>query len=203
MILSSSILAVAAIGVRLRRSTGVERQQLKLVLYPAAIFVGGFIGASLVEIPIFWTMSLLGLASVAIGVGIAILRHRLFDIDLVIRRTLVYGAVVGVLGAVYVVLVLGLQTVLSELTGGDTLPVALSTLVIAALFGPVQARVRAIVDRRFYRSRYDAQRTVDLFTGRLRDEVELEAVGRTLVEVAGRAVRPSSASVWLRAGPSR
>lgn len=142
-------------------------------------------------------------ASVPISAGIAILRYQLYDIDLVIRRTLVYGALVAVLGAVYVALVLGLQAALTGLTGGDTLPVALSTLVIAAMFGPVRARVRAIVDRHFYRSRYDAQQTVELLAGRLRDEVELDAVGRTLLDVAGRAVQPTSASVWLRGGSSR
>jgi hypothetical protein len=129
---------------------------------------------------------------------VAILRHRLFDIDLVIRRTVVYAAVVAILGAAYVGLVLVLQSVLAGVTRNETFPVALGTLAIAALFGPVRAQVRAAVDRRFYRSTYDAQRTLEAFSGRVRDEVELEAVGRTLVEVTGQTIRPTSASVWLR-----
>jgi len=95
-------------------------------------------------------------------------------------------------------LVLALQSVLSGVTGGETLPVALSTLVIAALFGPARARVREAVDRRFYRSRYDAQRTLEQFAGQLRDQVELEAVGRSLVDVAGQAVRPAAIGIWVR-----
>ena len=97
---------------------------------------------------------------------------------------------------------LGLQILLSGLTGSGAVPAALSTLAIAALFGPVRARVRAVVDRRFYRSQYDAQHTLEGFAGRLRDELELEAVARTLVEVAGDAVRPASAGVWVRPRPS-
>jgi hypothetical protein len=195
--------AIAAIVLRFRRSTGVERQQLKLVLFPATCFVSGLIAAAFIQEEGLWTLALFGLASVAVGVGVAILRYRLYDIDLVIRRTLVYGALVAILGLVYVGLVIGLQAVLVPLTGGDTLPVALSTLAIAALFGPVRARVRALVDRRFYRSRYDAQQIVGSFAGRLRDEVEVEAVGRALLDATGRAVRPSAATIWIRRGSSR
>ncbi len=189
-LLVMTLLAAAALIARFRGSRGIERQQLKFLLYAVFIFVVGVLGER--------TFAAFGLAAVAVGIGIAILRHRLFDIDVVIRRTLVYGALVAVLGAVYVALVLGLQAVLSELTGGGTLPVALSTLAIAALFGPVRRRVREVVDRRFYRSRYDHQRMVESFGSRLRDEVDLEAVGRTLVDVADRAVRPASASLWVR-----
>jgi hypothetical protein len=116
----------------------------------------------------------------------------------VIRRTLVYGAVVAILGGVYVVLVVALQALLADVTGGQTLPVAVSTLAIAALFGTVRRRIRAAVDRRFYRSRYDAQRTLETFAANLRDEVAIETVGTTLVTVAGRALQPATASVWLR-----
>jgi hypothetical protein len=146
-----------------------------------------------------WTAVMLTLAAIPVCAGIAILRYRLYDVDLVIRRTLVYALVSALLGAAYVVLVLALTATLSSFVGGQGLPVALSTLVIAALFGPVRARVRDLIDRRFYRSRYDAQRTLEAFTTRLRDEVELEAVGLTLVDVAGRAVRPTSVGVWIRA----
>lgn len=108
------------------------------------------------------------------------------------------GVDLVVLGALYVGLILALQAALAGLTGGGTLPVALSILAIAALFGPVRSRVRALVDRRFYRSRYDAQRTVEAFAARLRDQVELDAVGRTLTTAADEAVRPASVGVWIR-----
>jgi hypothetical protein len=144
---------------------------------------------------LFGTLTLIPAAA-----GIAILRYRLYDIDVVIRRTLVYGGLLAVLGVVYVALVLGLQTALSGVTGEGPLPVALSTLAIAALFGPARRRVRELVDRRFYRSRYDAQRTLEQFAGRLRDQVELETIGAALVDVAGDAVRPASATVWVRSG---
>ncbi len=195
--------AVISLVVRFRRSRSLERQQIKWLLYPAAIFVAGLALAAATSDTAAWSLALLGLSGFPIGVGIGILRHRLFDIDLVIRRTLIYGALVAILGAVYVGLVLALQSVLSGFIGGETLPVAISTLVIAAMFGPVRARVQRMVDRRFYRSRYDARQTLERFAGQLRDQVEVDAVGRSLVDVAAQAVRPASAGVWVRGGPAR
>ena len=195
------VLAIAATVVRIRRSRGAERQQLKWLLYPVAVFVVAIATASVTQQAWSWTLALISFAGIPIAAGIAILRYRLYDIDVVIRRTLVYGVLVGVLGLVYVSMVLVLQAALSQITGGETLPVALSTLAIAALFGPVRSRVRALVDRRFYRARYDAQRTLEAFAGRLRDEVELDAVGGTLVMVAGRAVQPVSMNLWVRRRP--
>jgi hypothetical protein len=192
------VLAVVATAVRMRRSRGAERQQLKWLIYPVGIFVSALAVGIVTEQPLAWSTALVSFAAVPVCAGIAILRYRLYDIDVVIRRTLVYGAVVAVLAVVYVALVLVLQVALSAVTGGETLPVALSTLAIAALFGPVRARVRQLVDRRFYRSRYDAQRTLETFAARLRDEVELEAVGDALVAVADRAVQPATAGVWIR-----
>ncbi len=203
-----TFIAIAAIAVRLRRAEGAERQQLKWLLFPLAVFVltisTGF--AVVVSVPpasaddFVWifTVALVALGVVPISAGIAILRYRLYDIDVVIRRTVVYGAVVAILGISYIALVVGLQSALSQFSGNDTLPVALSTLMIAALFGPVRTRVRQIVDRRFYRSRYDAQRTVEAFAGHLRDEVELDAVRQALATSVGDAVRPASIGVWLR-----
>jgi amino acid transporter len=146
-----------------------------------------------------FTVALAALAIVPVAAGIAVLRFRLYDIDVVIRRTIVYSAVVAILGASYLALVVALQSALTLLGGNDGLPVALSTLMIAAIFVPVRARARRIVDRRFYRSRYDAQRTVESFAGRLRDQVELEAVRQELSVAAGEAVRPASIGVWVRA----
>ena len=201
-VVAGAVLAAAGLAPRLRRATGVERQQLKWITYAAtlhgiswillAIDLPGALG-DLAKYVVFGTLTLIPLAA-----GIAILRYRLYDIDVVIRRTLVYAGVVAILAVAYVVLVLVLQGVLSRATGGQALPVALSTLATAALFGPVRAQVRAAVDRRFYRSRYDARRTVEAFAARLRDEVELEMVDAMLVAVARDALRPTSAGLWIR-----
>ena len=202
LVILGAVITTAGLVPRLRRATGIERQQLKWITFAAALHGGSWIVLALeppglageaAQYILFATLVLIPLAA-----GVAVLRYRLYDIDVVIRRTLVYGAVVAILAGVYVSLVLGLQSVLSGATGGGTLPVALSTLAIAALFGPVRARVRAIVDRRFYRSRYDAQRTLELFAARLRDQVELDAVAGSLVGAADRVMQPSSISVWVR-----
>ena len=207
------VLAVPALFLRWRGADRLERAQLKWFAYSIAL-----LAVVVVVIVPFWELieslpsavdamfTVLTVASVAaipISAGAAILRYRLFDIDLVIRRTLVYGLVVVVLGAIYVGLVLALQVALVGVTGGETLPVALSTLAIAALFGPVRAQVREAVDRRFYRSRYRADRALGIFAARLRDQVELESVGRILVDATAQTVQPSSASVWLRSSTVR
>jgi hypothetical protein len=203
LVLFGAIAAAAGLVLRLRRTHGVERQQVKWVAFAGALNGAAWIVLAL-DLPgtagelalyaLFGTLILIPVAA-----GIAILRYRLYEIDVVIRRTLVYGVLVGILAVVYVALVVGLQAVLSPVTRENTAAVAVSTLVIAALFGPVRARVRDVVDRRFYRSRYDAQRTMEAFAGRLRDQVELEAVGIALAEAAGRTVHPSRAGVWIRA----
>jgi hypothetical protein len=199
------VAAALAMLLRFRRGGPVVRAQVKWVATAAALLLvtesGNLATFNAVDpyAQPFWLItSTISLALIPIAIGIAILRYRLYDIDVVIRRTLVYGVVVAILGGVYAALVLALQTVLADLTGGGTLPVAVSTLVIAALFGPLRARVRAAVDRRFYRSRYDAQRTLEAFSTRLRDEVAVDAVGRALADVASRAVRPASVAIWLR-----
>ena len=202
------LLTVPALLTRWRGADGVERAQLKW--FASSIALLAFIVVAIVpvwelveDLPpavdgLFTALTIGSVAAIPMSAGIAILRYRLYDIDVVIRRTLVYGAVVGVLAVVYASLVLVLQAPLSAVTGGGTLPVALSTLAIAALFGPLRARVRAVVDRRFYRSRYDAQRTAEAVAGRLRDQVELEAVGGLLADASNRAVQPAFAAVWLR-----
>jgi MFS family permease len=203
LLVAMAALAIGSVVHRLRTSPGPQRQQLKWLLLPAAIFLAGLFASSLtfnVEPvnTISWTISLIGLASLPVAVGIAILRYRMFDIDLVIRRTLVYSLVVGVLAAAYAGIVLALQAPLSGVTGGGPLSVAASTMAVAALFGPVRSHVRRIVDRRFYRARYDAARTVDAFAARLREEVEIESVGTTLATAAARTVQPASIGVWIR-----
>jgi hypothetical protein len=201
-LLAGAILAGVGLVPRLRRATGIERAQLKWITYVAALHglswlvlaldLPGIAGL-LAEDALFLTLALLPVAA-----GIAILRYRLFEIDVVIRRTLIYGAVVVVLGGLYVLTILALQTLLTHVTGGQTLPVALSTLIIAVLFGPVRGRIRELVDRRFYRSRYDVARAHEALVDRLRDTADPDALIPLVTYAVAEAIQPSSVSVWVR-----
>ncbi|MEO6578655.1 MAG: hypothetical protein ABIO99_07145 [Candidatus Limnocylindria bacterium] len=199
--LSGIVVGSVSMLVRLRRSRGVERQQLKWIAGAAALFAA----SALTAYPIFGDVlgqiiTLGAFGSIPIAAGIAILRYRLYDIDVIIRRTLVYGALTLVLGAAYVGSVLGLQALLSPFTANNGPAVAVSTLAVAALFGPVRRRTQGVVDRRFYRSRYDAQRILEAFASRLRDEVDIDSLADALRDATHSTVRPASASVWLRIG---
>jgi hypothetical protein len=190
--------AVVSLVLRFRRSRGAERQQLKWFVY-SAVLVGLSLIASIL-IPAYERSEVSGLvfglaiSLIPVSCGIAILRYRLYDIDRIINRTLVYGALTVLLAAVYVGLVVGLGTLIGE----NTIVVAASTLLVAALFRPARRRIQALIDRRFYRSKYDAARTLEAFTARLREEVDLDSLTGALVGVVRDTMQPARASLWLR-----
>jgi hypothetical protein len=195
-----ALAAIASVVIRFRRAQGVERQQLKWVAAAAALLPVVFTGAGLASDAgeLGYAMLLGGLLIVAVAVGIAMLRYRLYDLDLVINRTLVYGALTATLAGAYAGGVLLLQFVLQPVTQDSKLAVAGSTLAVAALFRPARARIQTWVDRRFYRSRYDATRTLTAFSTGLRDEVDLEALAGRLRSVVGATMHPAHVSLWLR-----
>jgi hypothetical protein len=195
--------SAASLVVRFRRSRGIERQQLKLFTYASALFVSVFVLNGLLDLIFEIRLSEPMEATIAlpaVGAGAAILRYRLYDIDLVINRTLVYGLLTAVLAAVYVGAVAGIGSVARALTGqeSNSLVIVVSTLAVAALFRPLRARLQTFIDRRFYRQRYDAAATLDGFSARLRDQVDLESLRNEVVSVAGTTMQPTHASLWLR-----
>ena len=197
-VLFGFVLAVGSIVVRFRRSTGVERAQVKWLIAAVALMGLAFPVSYLTELgPIVDAVSVLIGCLVPISIGIAVLRYRLYDIDRIVSRSLSWAIVTGALLVAFVALVIGLQSLLDGLTQGGTLAVALSTLVTAALFQPVRRRVQRVVDRRFDRAGYDADRTAVAFGDRLRNEVDLDTLAIDLQATVGHAVRPSSAAIWL------
>jgi hypothetical protein len=194
-----ALLALSAVSLvlRLRRAAGVERQQLKWFVYAVALFALVFPPSIIVLGDGRLIVFLLPLVPAA--AGIAILRYRLFDIDVVINRTLVYGALTVMLAAAYFATVVASQYVFRALTGQESqLAIVASTLTIAALFVPLRRRVQAFVDRRFYRSKYDARKTLEAFSVKLRDETDLDALRDDLVGVVRETMQPAYISLWLR-----
>ena len=195
-----ALVAPIALVVRFRRSRGVERQQLKWLTYTAAIAFGLALAAYAAPsgpIAILDVTSIFGIALLPIAIGIAILRYRLYDIDIVIERTLVYGATTGAIAVAFFGGLVLLQAALRPITSGSELAVAASTLGSFALFQPIRRWIQQIVDRRFYRSRYDAARTLDAFAEDVRNDVDLESVRTHLIAATGRTMSPAHASLWL------
>ena len=193
---AGALAGVASLVVRYRAARGVERQQLKWVALAGPFALLGWTlagildGSDLLFIPPF--------IAIPVAAGIAILRYQLFDVDRLINRTLVYGALTVLLGGAYVGLVLLGQSLSSSFVGGGNLAIAVSTLLVAALFLPLRSRIQRFVDRRFYRRRYDAQRTLEGFGARLREQVELEALRTDLGTVVAETMQPTHVAVWLR-----
>ena len=200
--------AAGSLLVRLRRSRGVERQQVKWFAYAEVVLVIGTITAYIISeaksVP-WWVpsvgflLTMVGIAGWPIGVAIAILWHRLYDIDLLINRTLVYATLTVSLLTVYFGGIVVLQRLFVLLTGQkSTLAVVASTLAIAALFMPLRRRIQSLIDRRFYRRKYDARKTLEAFSARLRNEPDLEALSDDLVGVVRETMQPAHVSFWLR-----
>ena len=203
------LFGLAAIGsmlsliVRFRRSQGVERQQLRWMAAAAALVVVSWMITAFFDQVLDLDVSVgltAGLLALPAATAMAVLRYRLYDLDLVINRALVYGALTALLAGSYVGSVLLLQLLLSP---GSDFAIAGSTLAVAALVRPARRRIQAFVDRRFYRRRYDASQTIERFSARLRDEVELEALSGELRAVARETMQPAHVSLWLRPEASR
>lgn len=196
-ILLGLLAAVVGLIVRVRRSRGAERQQMKWFLYAAVVAVVTFIIGFWVP-PLFVVATLLALPGVPVAAAVAILRYRLYEIDRVINRTVVYSAATAVLAVAYLLTVTGLRVLTEPITGDTALAVAASTLAVAALFQPVRTRTQRAVDRRFNRARYDASATIEHVRQRLRDEVDLESLRSELIGVICATMQPATTTLWLR-----
>jgi hypothetical protein len=212
--------SAASLVTRYRRSRGEVRQQIKWIAFAASLMGILYLGIMSTGI-LIWLLSapetpsdlgtqslwgalledvgVLSFAGVPVAIGFAVLKYRLYDIDLLINRTLVYGALTATLVAVYVGSIVVLQGLLRALIGQESqLAIVASTLAVAALFNPLRHRIQAFIDRRFYRSKYDARKTLESFSSTLRDETDLEALRGNLVGVVRETMQPEHASLWLR-----
>jgi hypothetical protein len=209
-LLALVVACAVALFVRYRRAHDTEREQIKWLLYACVVFlvvyIGGFVsglgGTDSLGGYIWGVFFGLSVITLPAAIGIAILRYRLYEIiDAVINRTLVYGALTATLAAVYFGGVTATQALFQALTGQEEQPqlaIVVSTLAIAALFNPLRRRIQAFIDRRFYRSKYDARKTLEAFSAKLRDETDLDALSDDLVRVGRETMQPAHVSLWLR-----
>lgn len=203
--LTAVALGALSLIVRFRGSSGREREQLKWLALGGVSMVGCFLIVAFVE-AVFGDLSdvvvtliiIVGILALPASIAAAVMRHRLYDVDLIINRTLVYGGLTAILGLAYLGIVVILQQVLAPITLESDVAIAASTLAVAALFRPLRARIQTFIDRRFYRRKYDAAATLSEFSSRLRDEVDLESLGHELVDVVSTTMQPAQASLWLR-----
>jgi hypothetical protein len=216
-----TLASALSLVLRYRRSGSEQREQIKWIA-----FAGSFVGlmslitvvSTLIFAPEFpdstgtqplWLgvlqdVELLSFAGIPVAVGIAVLRYRLYDIDVIINRTLVYGSLTATLIALYFGGIVVLQRLFVLLTGQQsTLAVVASTLLIAALFNPLRRRIQSFIDRRFYRRKYDARKTLEAFTAKLRDETDFDALNAELVGVVNETIQPAHVSLWLRPDPEQ
>jgi hypothetical protein len=200
LLLSALIAAVASVVVRFRRATGVERLQLKQLVFAGSVLVP----IMLLAIPYYYDSVAVQVAvalsflALPVAAGLAILRYHLYDIDVVINKALVYAGLTATLAIAYLGCVLLFQLLLNAFTEGSSLAVAASTLAVAALFAPARTRIQEAVDRRFFRRRYDAVRMLEAFSTRLREELDIDALAGELCTAAAEAMQPSHVSLWLR-----
>ncbi|HEU0236432.1 MAG TPA: hypothetical protein VFR14_08340 [Candidatus Limnocylindrales bacterium] len=202
-----AVIAFGALGLvtRYRRGTVVERLQIRWLLAAMGFVIVAFVGTAIESalrvddgILITAVLAYFGVLALPLAIGAAILRYRLFDIDRIISRTIAWTIVSGALVGSFIILVVGLSNLLGSITGGDTLAVAGSTLVVAALFAPLRSRVQRVVDRRFDRARYDGERVAAAFGERLRSQLDLADLEGDFKNTVGAAMSPAAAGVWLR-----
>ncbi len=203
-----------SVFMRLRRAVGVERQQIKWFAYAAAANVSAstlaYVIPGVIDTPLWFervgfVLNIVFIPAIPIAIGIAILRYRLYDIDIIINRTLVYGSLTLMLALVYFGGVTATQALLGTLTGQEQLPqlvVVASTLLIAALFTPLRRRIQSFIDRRFYRRKYDARKTLEAFSAKLRNDTDLATLSDDLVGMVRETMQPAHVSLWLRSDPA-
>ena len=205
--------AIGCLVMRYRRSDDKVRHQIQWIALGGLTFVGsavvvmavlqlGRVDTASFEGQVLTNITLIGYSLVPISIGFSVLKYRLYDIDVIVNRALVYGLLTTTLALAYLVTVALLQQLSRPLTGTSDLSIAISTLTVAALFGPLRVRVQAFIDRRFYRGKYDATQTVEAFSARLRDEVDIDSLTKDLLVVVQESMQPRSVSLWLRAGSS-
>lgn len=201
LVLAGLIASVISVVIRYRRATGVERLQLKQFVFAGSVFIA----AAVIAVPFYYTSIIVqvaaGLAFLAlpIAAGLAILRYRLYDIDVVINRALVYLVLTTSLLLVYVAVIIGVGAVLRIVSGeSSSIAIVISTLLVAGLFRPLRSRIQHGVDRRFYRQRYNASRTLERFSARMRDEIDIETLQAELQALVQETMQPTHVSMWLR-----
>ena len=199
-IVVSAVLSVIGLGQTYRRADSLMRAQVRWVLAPVGVFVSAIVVALFAGplSDLAWPLMLIAPVLIPVGIGVAILRYHLYEIDRIVSRTIAYAAITAILGSVFIVANIAFQTYAAPALGGDTLGVALSTLLVASLVSPLRGRVQGLVDRRFNRARYDAERAATNLADRLRDEVDLDALRRQTLEAVVGTVQPARADMWLR-----